>query len=78
MKKVILTASLLTILILSCEKQNTEPCNCGLIVSDNANDYSVDIRNSCSGNTKRFYLTQGDWMNAFVGDNYCITNSGQW
>jgi hypothetical protein len=62
--------------IASCKKEKV--CNCGLILSDNVSDHSVVIRNSCSGNEKRFYLTAGDWMNAFVGTNYCITNTTSW
>ena len=77
MKKFILGAAiLLTIATTSCEKDQV--CNCGLIVSDNISDYSVVIRNSCSGNEKRFYLQPGDWVNAFVGSNYCITNAEKW
>ena len=76
MKKIIAIATIL-ILINSCKKSD-DTCNCGLITDDDVNDYSVTIRNSCTSNTKKFYLTRGDWVNAFVGSNYCITNSGKW
>ena len=40
----------LALTMISCEKDNNStsnnPCNCGLIVSDNAADYSVTVRNS--------------------------------
>ena len=62
--------------IFSCKKE--EVCNCGLVVRDNVADYSVVIRNSCTGNEKRFVLSPGDWMNAYVGSNYCITNVSSW
>ena len=75
MKKVFSLMLLLT--LLSCEKEKVE-CNCGLVLSDNVNDYSVVIRNDCSKNEKRFYLQPGDWMNAHVGSNYCITNINSW
>lgn len=82
MKKKILTVGLIiTGLIVSCQKEEFKPnevCNCGLVVSDNVSDYSVVIRNSCSGNEKRFYLQPGDWMNAYVGSDYCITNVNNW
>ena len=64
--------------IVSCTKEEAKQCNCGLVVSDNVNDYSVVIRNDCSGNQKTFYLLPGDWMNAHVGKNYCITNTSNW
>ena len=83
MKKAIFTLAISGAILLSCKKDNQqvqqqEQCNCGLILSDNVSDYSVVIRNSCSGNEKKFYLQEGDWMNAYVGSNYCITNVTSW
>lgn len=82
MKKTILAVGFIIVgAIIGCKKEEikpSEPCNCGLVVSDNVQDYSVVIRNSCSGKEKRFYLQQGDWMNAYVGSNYCITNVKNW
>ena len=79
MKKLLLLLSL-TILLFSCKGnyEDIEDCNCGRILSDNVDDYSIVIRSDCSGNEKRFTLTQGDWVNAFVGSDYCITNSNGW
>lgn len=65
------------LLIVGCQKEKVQ-CNCGLVLSDNAADYSVVIRNDCSKNEKRFYLQPGDWMNAQVGSDYCITNVDNW
>jgi hypothetical protein len=75
MKKII--GIMLFITLLSCKKEK-ENCNCGLVLSDNVSDYSVVIRNDCSKNEKRFVLQPGDWMNAYVGSNYCITNVSGW
>ena len=83
MKKVLLVL-VLVLATLSCQKEEIKPSNqfcestCGLIVSDNVQDYSIVIRNECSGNEKRFYLTQGDWMNAYVGSNQCMSNTTSW
>lgn len=74
MKKLIVLVGI-ALVMLSCKK---EVCNCGVIQSDNVYDYSVVIRNSCSKNNKTFYLSEGDWMNAHPGDNYCITNIDSW
>jgi hypothetical protein len=74
MKKGILIFSI-GLTMLSCSK---EPSSCGRIVSDNVHEYSITIRNSNTNNLKTFYLTEGDWMNAHPGDNYCITNTTQW
>ena len=77
MKKTILAIAIVA-LISSCKKEDTSPCNCGVIQSDNAADYSVVIKNECSGNNKTFYLSQVDWMNAHPGNSYCITNASKW
>jgi hypothetical protein len=74
MKKLILIAGL-TFTMMSCEKEN---CNCGVIQSENVSNYSVVIKNSCSQNVKTFYLTESDWMNAYVGSDYCINNVESW
>lgn len=76
MKKTIIGLAII-LSIASCKK-DVPVCNCGLVVNDDAANYSVIIRNSCSGNEKTFYLTPGDWMNAFVGQDYCITNETSW
>ena len=75
MKKTLFLATLV-VMFASCKKD--EPCNCGLVVSDNVSDYSVVIRNNCSGNEKKFVLQAGDWINAHVGSDYCITNVSSW
>jgi len=80
MKTIILSIAVVA-LISSCKKKDvkeTSPCNCGIIQSDNAIDYSVVIKNECSNNNKTFTLSEGDWMNAHPGSRYCITNSGKW
>ena len=78
MKKVLLVL-LVIIGLTSCESEFINgDCNCGLITSDRISDYSVVIRNACSGNSKRWTLSPGDWMNAFVGSDYCITNTTSW
>jgi hypothetical protein len=76
MKKVMMIMAV-ALLAMSCEKEVT-PCNCGVIQSDNITDYSVVIKNDCSGNNKTFYLSEGDWMNAHPGNDYCITNTTSW
>jgi len=76
MKKVLLIL-VMALALMSCTKEN-EDCNCGLIVSDDGWDYSVIIRNSCSGHEKKFILSEGDWFNAHPGNDYCITNSTGW
>ena len=88
MKKLTLTLATLALLTLSCNKEESLPepvstpapqsCNCGLIVSDDVSDYSVQIRNACSGNVKKFVLYEADWMNAYVGTDYCINNTTNW
>jgi hypothetical protein len=77
MKKVILGLAII-LSIASCKKESAKVCNCGLVLSDDVTDYSVIIRNSCSGNERKFVLQPGDWINAQVGSDYCITNIVSW
>ena len=78
MKKIVLAIAVVALLG-SCKKKKDEgPCNCGIVQSDNVQDYSVVIKNECSSNNKTFTLSPGDWMNAHPGSKYCITNSGKW
>lgn len=80
MKKT-LTALLAVIIVsfTSCKKESVQQgCNCGTVLSDNVADFSVIIRNKCSGNEKKFNLAEGDWMNAYVGSEFCITNVTSW
>ncbi|MBP6424530.1 MAG: hypothetical protein KA278_02280 [Flavobacterium sp.] len=74
MKKLIVLAGLV-IGMASCKKEN---CNCGVVQSDNVSDYSVVIKNSCSENNKTFYLSESDWMKAYVGSDYCINDVDSW
>jgi hypothetical protein len=76
MKKVIML--MVMPLLFSCSSEDSADCNCGLVVSDNVKDYSVVIRNKCSGNEQKFILQAGDWINAQVGSDYCITNVSNW
>lgn len=75
MKKVILGLAIV-LSVASCKK--VQPCNCGQVVSDRASDYSVVIRNNCSDNEQRFVLDASDWMNAIVGESFCITDVTSW
>lgn len=65
----------------SCEK---ETCNCGTITDDkifttgNGLEYTLSIRNSCSDNVKTFYFDEQTWLEASVGENFCVTNEKSW
>ena len=82
MKKIIILITIVTAgFTYSCKKDNptpSKPCNCGIIQSDNVSNYSVDIKNDCSSNVKTWTLSQSDWMTAYVGSHYCITNTTSW
>ena len=76
-KAVLFFATIFT--MASCTKEQLgKKCNCGVVQSDNVSNYSVVIKNDCSGNFRTFYLTEADWMGAYVGSNYCITNITNW
>lgn len=77
MKKILLLLSIgVALTFSSCKKE--EECNCGLILDDNVSNYSIQVRNDCSGNEKWFTVSRGDWMNAHVGTKWCFTNISSW
>ena len=75
MKKLLIV--LLTITALSsCSKNYTKDCKCGVVTDDaieNGNDFTLSIKNDCSGNNKKFYVTLNTWMDYAVGANICMT-----
>ncbi len=87
MKKLFLVLTL-AVMLMSCEKDEEysapEKCNCGTIANDgidNINNqlkYWLEIRNSCSGNKKKFYFDQDIWMTAYVGTDICLNNVSSW
>ena len=65
---------------MSCEKEEELACNCGTIANDGIENrcYWLEIRNHCSGNKKTFCVDQDLWMDAYVGTDFCITNTTSW
>jgi hypothetical protein len=62
-----------------CQKECTSTC--GIITDDAILDngcYSLTIKNNCSGNTKTFCFDINTWFTAYVGDNFCVTNTVPW
>lgn len=79
MKRVLVLLALAA-LMMSCEKDEVLDCNCGTIANDGIDDgcYWLEIRNHCSGNKKKFCVDQDVWFSAYVGTDFCITNTGGW
>lgn len=60
----------------SCSKNIAKDCKCGVVTDDaieNGNDFTLTIKNDCSGNNKKFNVTLNTWMDYAVGANICIT-----
>jgi hypothetical protein len=75
MKKLI-TVLLTITAFASCSKNATKDCKCGIITDDaieNIDDFTLTIKNDCSGNNKKFYVTLNTWMDGVVGDKFCMT-----
>ena len=74
MKKIMIV--LLTVIALSsCSKNIAKDCKCGVVTDDaieNGNDFTLTIKNDCSGNNKKFYVTLNTWMDYAVGANICM------
>ena len=71
---------ILSIFLLGCGDDRPNKCNCGVIANDGIDSgcYWLEIRNDCSGNKKKFCFDQDIWMNAHIGENFCVTNSSGW
>jgi hypothetical protein len=75
MKKLI-TVLLTITAFASCSKNATKDCKCGIITDDaieNVDDFTLTIKNDCSGNSKKFYVTLNTWMDGVVGNKFCMT-----
>lgn len=57
---------------------NRSNCNCGLILDDRVSDYSILVRNDCSGNEMWIQLYPGEWVNAHPGERACFTEIDNW
>lgn len=85
--KFLLTVFIITISMLSftsCKKED-KPCNCGVITNDDIEFdvngdmfYSLTITNDCSNNSGKYYFTYDVWLNANVGESFCVTNVTSW
>tara|TARA_B100000676_G_C17637521_1_gene609819 strand:+ start:254 stop:517 length:264 start_codon:yes stop_codon:yes gene_type:complete len=87
MKKLLPALFLATVLSLSfgCEEEECVS-NCGTITDDailsalceSTDGYSLTIRNECSNNLETFCIYYTDWIGAYVGNQFCITNVTSW
>lgn len=84
MKKLLAVVLLSIIGITSCEKDEIPDCSCGFIVDDGVEIvngqtyYWLGIENDCSGNYGKYYFNYSDWITAYVGTNFCVTNVSSW
>ncbi len=83
MRKLLVALAIVVTTFSSCGEGEVFGCepNCGFIEDDGidgANNYWVTIKNDCTGNVKKWYLSPGDWYNAHPGSDYCITNTDGW
>jgi hypothetical protein len=78
----VVTALTVCLILGSCEKDKN--CNCGTITNDDieiSNSqfyYTLTIENDCSGNKQKFYFDYNTWLNAPVGQHFCVTNVSSW
>ncbi len=81
MKKTILILAMIAFIGCSEDRPTLDQdCNCGTIANDGIDNgcYWLEIRNDCSGNKKRFCFDQDIWMDAYVGENFCVYNESEW
>jgi hypothetical protein len=80
--KLMMMTLIMSLIFISCQKDKN--CNCGIITNDNieiSNSelfYTLTIKNDCSGNQEKFYFDYNTWLNAPVGQHFCISNVSSW
>ena len=82
MKNIILL-TLLSLGLFSCKKERDIPCNCGEVINTDiitqpGFQYTITVKNACSGSTKTFYVTSSEWSSVYNGDIYCANNISSW
>ena len=85
MKKIILSALVATTILFATSCKKDTPCNCGTITDDaiefDASGnmfYTLTITNDCSGNSGKYYFDYSVWLNANVGEYFCVSNVSSW
>ena len=79
MKKITLIIVASIFFLAGCQKDKR--CNCGEIVRmgiTNTNCYYMVIKNSCSGNEKRFCYDEQIWSKYKVGEQKCVPLFETW
>lgn len=83
---ILVTLFFLLLLFSSCDKDlGKQPCNCGTITSDHiefdANSniyYTLVIQNDCSNNQAKYYFDYQVWVEAHVGQPFCLQGVSSW
>ncbi len=80
--KNIITTAVISLLFISCTKEELKKCNCGTVANDgidiNPECYWLEIRNDCTGNKKKFCFDEDIWLQYSPGEKICVTNQSQW
>lgn len=50
----------------------------GVEITDYHIDHYFMMRNDCTNNTSKFYVTEETWFNNYTGDRLCFTNVNIW
>jgi hypothetical protein len=56
------------------------PSTCGVITDDGIDGdcYWLQIRNDCTNNYKTFCFDSDVWFDAYVGNDFCVSNVEPW
>lgn len=83
---ILVTLFFLMLLFFSCDKDlGKQPCNCGIITSHqiefDANSniyYTLVLQNDCSNNQAKYYFDYEVWIEANVGEPFCLSGVSSW
>ena len=69
----------LTILLVGCHKDELpKQCNCGIVLEKYMSSKSLFISDPCGYNDSIVVVTKEYWVNAQVGDQYCLPEGQKW
>ena len=77
----IATAILLfSMLFSSCNKEEVNKCNCGIVTNDGVTKTCawIEVLNDCTGNKITVCIEEKLWLNTLQGDYVCLEDQKPW
>lgn len=75
----VFSLGLLLLVIGSCTRPD-DNCECGTVeeLTYNENDFTLELKNRCSGRVRTFVVEEHVWGTVEVGDEHCDFDNAPW